>query len=467
LNFISPQFLFFGIVTLFIYWTLKDRFKPSVLLIASYIFYCFWDWRFTSLLLFLTVSNFYLTKKMYKIESRKLRQYLLTICLIQNLLVLFVFKYFNFFVDGLQKLFDHAGFNLDLPTIQILLPLGLSFFIFQTSSYIIDVFRGTIVPEKSFINFATFVVYFPHMAAGPIMPAKILLPQISAKKVAPNFEQVQSAIFLIVVGLFRKIVIADTLAPVVNRILGSPSAFDWKSIFLASIGFGLQIYGDFAGYSSIARGVSRLFGIEMMVNFRQPYLSTSITEFWRRWHISLSSWFRDYLYIPLGGNRGKPYKTYLNLLIVMVIAGLWHGAALGFLVWGFLHGLFLVADKKFKISRPSNKILVSAIASFGWIITQVCVFFAWIFFRNPNLSEAFSVINSLLQRRGGVFEISDALLVSAALVVSFSLDLAEIYLGPKLNRSPAIIKGLVLGAFLVVIFTMKSSSVIPFIYFRF
>ena len=467
MNFISPQFFVFGVITLLIYWTLKDRFKTLVLLISSYIFYSFWDWRFTTLLLFLTVGNFYLTKKMHTLESNKRKKNLLIFCLIQNLLVLFIFKYFNFFTDGAQRLFDYVGFNLDLPTINILLPLGLSFFIFQTSSYIIDVYRRTITPEKSFTNFATFVVYFPHMAAGPIMPAKILLPQISAKKVAPDFELVQSAIFLIVIGLFRKIVIADTLAPAVNRILGSPSAFDWKSIFLASIGFGLQIYGDFAGYSSIARGVSRLFGIEMMVNFRQPYLSTSITDFWRRWHISLSSWFREYLYIPLGGNRGKSYKTYLNLVIVMVVAGLWHGAALGFLVWGFLHGLFLVADKKFKINRLSNKVLFFATVSLGWAVTQVCVFFAWIFFRNPNLNDAFSIINSLLHRNAGIFEISDALLVLIALVLSFLLDLAEIYLGPRLKRSPYIVKGFVLGTFLVVIFIMKSSSVITFIYFRF
>lgn len=467
MNFISSQFLIFGVASLFIYWSVKNQFKTLVLLVSSYVFYCFWDWRFTGLLLFLTISNYYLTKTMHKIESVKIKKYILAFCLIQNLFILFVFKYFDFFADGLQNLFDYSGFHLDLPTIKILLPLGLSFFIFQTSSYIIDVFRRTITPEKSLINFATFVVYFPHMAAGPIMPAKILLPQISAKKVVPNIEYVQSAIFLIAIGLFRKIVIADTLAPVVNRILGNHSSFDWKSIFLASVGFGLQIYGDFAGYSSIARGISRLFGIEMMVNFRQPYLATSITDFWRRWHISLSSWFREYLYIPLGGNRGKPYKTYFNLLVVMVVAGLWHGAAFGFLVWGFLHGVFLVADKRFKISRPSNKVLVFTTVSLRWIVTQVCVFFAWIFFRNPSLSEAISLIKNLLHRNVGVFEIGDGLLVLAALIVSFSLDLAEIYLGPGLKRSHSLIKGLVLGAFLVVIFTMKSSTVIPFIYFRF
>lgn len=401
------------------------------------------------------------------VKSDKKRRNLLIFCLSQNLLVLFVFKYFNFFTEGAERLFNYAGLKFDFPTAQILLPLGLSFFIFQTSSYIIDVYRGTIAPEKSFTNFATFVVYFPHMAAGPIMPAKILLPQISAKKISPSFENVQSAIFLIVIGLFRKIVIADTLAPFVNRVFENKSNFDWKSLLLACIAFGLQIYGDFAGYSSIARGVSRLFGIEMMVNFRQPYLSASITDFWRRWHISLSSWFRDYLYIPLGGNRGKSYKTNINLLLVMVVAGLWHGAALGFLFWGLLHGIFLVLDKRFKKERLPNRAFNLAVLFLGWVVTQICVFFAWIFFRNPNLNEAFAVIKSIALRYGGIYEISDFLLVSAALFISFLLDFVEIKFGPRIKGSHSIIKGFIIGASLGVIFTMKSSSVIPFIYFRF
>ena len=467
MNFISLPFFSFAIITLFVYWTLRDRFKNSVLLIASYIFYSFWDWHFTALLVFLTVSNFFLTKIMHETQSSQSKKRLLTACLSLNLSVLFAFKYFNFFTDGAQKVFDFAGINLDFPTIKILLPLGLSFFIFQTSSYIIDVSRGTIIPEKSLINFATFVVYFPHMAAGPIMPAKVLLPQISTKKVTPCFKKVESALFLIAIGLFRKIVIADILAPFVNRIFGNPSLFDWRSIFLASIGFGLQIYGDFAGYSSIARGVSRLFGIEMMLNFRQPYLSISITDFWRRWHISLSSWFRDYLYISLGGNRGKAHRTYFNLMVVMIVAGLWHGAALGFLFWGFLHGLFLVFDKRFNKHKNTSRFNAFARNSLGWVITQICVFFAWIFFRNPNLDEASLVITSLLHRSGGTFEITDGLLVLGALIVSFTLDLAEIYLGPKLRSTYPLIRGLVLGALLVVIFTMKSSSIVPFIYFRF
>jgi alginate O-acetyltransferase complex protein AlgI len=467
LNFVSLQFLLFVIITLFIYWNLKDKFRSIVLLIASYIFYCFWDWRFASILVFVTISNYILTRLMHEVITTRTKKRLLAVCLTQNLVVLFIFKYFNFFTESAQRVFDFMGFSLDFPTINVLLPLGLSFLVFQTSSYIVDVFRGTIVPEKSFINFATFVVYFPHLAAGPIMPSKVLLPQISTKKVAPDFDGVQSALFLIAIGLFKKIVIADTLAPLVNRIYGEPTMFDWKSLSLAAIAFGLQIYGDFAGYSSIARGVSRLFGIEMMVNFRQPYLSTSITDFWRRWHISLSTWFRDYLYVPLGGNRGKAHRTSLNLMFVMVVAGLWHGADLGFVFWGFLHGLFLVIDKQFKRKQNLGEPKFFAVSLLGWLVTQISVFFAWIFFRNPDFGDAAYIIKSIIQGRQGTFEISDALLVLAALVVTILLDLLEIHLIPKERRINSFIKGLLLGVLLVVVFTLKSSSIIPFIYFEF
>jgi len=467
MNFVSLTFLIFCLVTLFIYWGLKEKHKVGVLFVSSYVFYSFWDWRFTLLLMFLTLSNFYLTQLMIRNESTKTKKLILTVCIFQNLLILGVFKYFNFFTDGIGKFFNLLGFELDTPTVSILIPLGLSFFIFQTSSYIVDVYRGILTPGTTFLNFATFVVYFPHMAAGPIMPSRVLLPQISGKKIKPNIESVQTGFFLIVIGLFRKIVIADTLAPMVNRVFGSPSSFDWKNILIATIGFGIQIYGDFAGYSSIARGVSRLFGIEMMVNFRQPYLATSITDFWRRWHISLSTWFRDYLYIPLGGNRNGQKKTYLNLLIVMVIAGLWHGAAIGFLIWGLLHGLFLMIDKLPKILKPKRNLPSVLRLMPMWFFTQTCVFIAWIFFRNPQLSDAMYLIGSILDRRSGRFEISDALLLLAALLASFSLDLAEVYLAPKVRVGKQLSKGIILGSLLIVVAIMKSSTVVPFIYFRF
>ena len=391
---------------------------------------------------------------------------LLVICLSINLLVLATFKYLGFFSDGLSRILESLGLNPSFPTISIILPLGLSFFIFQTSSYIIDVYRGNLKPEESFINFATFIVYFPHMAAGPIMPAKILIPQIASKKIRPNFEQIQSGLFLIAVGLFRKIVIADTLAPMVNRILDNPDNFDWKSLVIASIGFGLQIYGDFAGYSAIARGVSRLLGIEMMVNFRQPYLATTVTDFWRRWHISLSTWFRDYLYVPLGGNKKSNLRTNLNLMIVMTVAGLWHGAALGFVLWGILHGLFLITDKFVAKYRARNRTFMVITNPLAWVFTQTSVFFAWVFFRNPDTSDAFHLLSSILNRSVGIFEISDALLLLSALAVSFSLDLSEKYLSSLALRSE-ILKGLIIGGLLLVAFVLKSSSVVPFIYFRF
>jgi alginate O-acetyltransferase complex protein AlgI len=467
MNFVTINFLIFALTTLLIYWSMKDKVRTPILLVTSYIFYAFWDWRFVSLLMLLTISNYLLTQKMYVSDSLVRKKQILIGCLSINLLVLAAFKYLGFFGEGLSRMLDLIGLSANLPTISIILPLGLSFFIFQTSSYIIDVYRGNLKPEASFVNFATFVVYFPHMAAGPIMPARVLIPQIASKKVRPDFYQVQSGLFLIAIGLFRKIVIADTLAPMVNRIFGSPENFDWKSLIIASIGFGLQIYGDFAGYSAIARGVSRLFGIEMMINFRQPYLATSITDFWRRWHISLSTWFRDYLYIPLGGNKRSKLRTNVNLLIVMTIAGFWHGAAFGFIVWGLLHGIFLVLDKYVARYQLKYEKLTLILLPLSWILTQSAVFLAWIFFRNPDLSDALSILSSILNRATGTFEISDALLVLSALVASFTLDLSEKFLAPMYQKRSQIAKGMLIGSLLIISLVLKSSTVVPFIYFRF
>jgi D-alanyl-lipoteichoic acid acyltransferase DltB (MBOAT superfamily) len=449
------------------YWGLVEKFRTPILLISSYIFYSFWDWRFSILLAGLTLSNFWLTQVLHRTENRSDKKRVLIACLLINLSVLGFFKYFGFFTQGLVNLLESVGFSANAPTLKILLPLGLSFFIFQVSSYVIDVYRGDLNPEESLVNFGTFVVYFPHMAAGPIMPAKILIPQIVAKKIKPDFEQIQSAFFLITLGLFRKIVIADTLAPMVNRVLDNPDTFSWQSLLIASVGFGLQIYGDFAGYSAIARGVSRLFGIEMMVNFTQPYLASSITDFWRRWHISLSSWFRDYLYIPLGGNKKGRIRTNVNLLIVMLIAGLWHGAAIGFIFWGLLHGLYLIIDKSFTPLKVKLRPWVPMFPVWGWLMTQGFVFFAWIFFRNPAMAESMHLLYRIINRGVGIFEISDALLLFAVLCTSFFLDVAERNSAKLIQKSNTLINGLVIGVFLTVAFTLKSSTVVPFIYFEF
>ena len=467
MNFVTLSFLVFTCVVLLIYWSLAEKFRTPILLISSYIFYCFWDWRFSILLAVLTLSNFWLTKVLFRSENKTFKKRILITCLSINLAVLGFFKYFGFFTDGLVKVLDSLGFSANSPTLNILLPLGLSFFIFQISSYVIDVYRGDLAPERSLINFGTFVVYFPHMAAGPIMPAKTLIPQIVARKVKPNFEVVQSALFLITLGLFRKIVIADTLAPMVNRILDNPDTFSWQSLLIATIGFGLQIYGDFAGYSAIARGVSRLFGIEMMKNFSQPYLASSITDFWRRWHISLSSWFRDYLYIPLGGNRRGRIRSNVNLLTVMLIAGLWHGAAIGFVLWGLLHGLYLMIDKSLAPYALRFRSKIPLFTIWGWIMTQAFVFFAWIFFRKPDISESTHLLNRIINREVGVFEVSDALLLFAVLFASFFLDILERNSGKLMHKSHALMNGLAIGTLLTITFTLKSSTVVPFIYFEF
>jgi alginate O-acetyltransferase complex protein AlgI len=467
MNFVTLSFFAFTCVVLLAYWGLVEKFRTPILLISSYIFYSFWDWRFSILLAGLTLSNFWLTQVLHRTENRSVKKRVLISCLFINLSVLGFFKYFGFFTQGLVNFLESVGFSANAPTLKILLPLGLSFFIFQVSSYVIDVYRGDLKPEESLVNFGTFVVYFPHMAAGPIMPAKILIPQIVAKKIKPDFENVQSALFLITLGLFRKIVIADTLAPMVNRVLDNPDTFSWQSLLIASVGFGLQIYGDFAGYSAIARGVSRLFGIEMMVNFTQPYLASSITDFWRRWHISLSSWFRDYLYIPLGGNKKGRVRTNVNLLVVMLIAGLWHGAAIGFIFWGLLHGLYLIIDKSFAPLKVKLRLRVPMITFWGWLMTQGFVFFAWIFFRNPDMTESTYLLYRIMSRGGGIFEISDALLLFAVLCASFFLDVAERNSAKLIQKSNTLINGLVIGVFLTVAFTLKSSTVVPFIYFEF
>ena len=322
MNFNSLTFLIFFIIVYGIYWKVPERRRNIVLLISSYVFYSFWSWKFLFLLGFLTLSNYSFGKLLHSENRIGIRKRIVRFTIVQNLVILWFFKYLDFFESNLVSLGKKIGITLDFPTLKLVLPLGISFFVFQTSSYVVDIYRNKIPASSSLVEFGIFVAYFPHMAAGPIMPSRILLPQISAPKSKLSQEAKLHAILLIVSGLFRKIVIADTLAPTVNRIFSASDIYGWKSMTLATVGFGLQIYGDFAGYSSIARGISKLLSIEMMLNFKQPYFSTSITDFWRRWHISLSTWFRDYLYIPLGGNRSKFTKTLINLFIVSLVSGM-------------------------------------------------------------------------------------------------------------------------------------------------
>ena len=361
-----------------------DRVKHYFLLFASFFFYGWWDWRFCFLLLFV-ISSSYISA----LYCRKRYVFILGVSV--PLIVLGVFKYFNFFMDSLGL---HAFSGL-----KIILPVGISFYTFQALSYVIDVRRGKIPAEKDFIRLALYVSFFPQLVAGPIVRASDFLPQLyepSRKLTADNFC---TGIQIMAMGFFKKAVLADHLSVFVDDVFGVPVAFHWATIILAVMSYSLQIYFDFSGYSDIAIGCAKCLGYDFMTNFNLPYISRSVTEFWRRWHISLSGWLRDYLYIPLGGNRYGKLRQLANLMITMLLGGLWHGANWTFVFWGGLNGLALCAEKIFPSRKESTGIftsLVKIIAVFSFIS------FTWIFFRAENFSDAWLIIRGIFTFQNGI-----------------------------------------------------------------
>jgi D-alanyl-lipoteichoic acid acyltransferase DltB (MBOAT superfamily) len=380
-------FVAFFLLVLVVYWNISHRRQNVLLLVSSYVFYGYWDWRFTFLLAFSTLVDYNVAQFLEKApDQRGKKKWLWVSCLV-NLGLLGTFKYFNFFVDSAAVLIENFGLNANLPALSIILPVGISFYTFQTLAYTIDVYRGEQKATKDFIGYAVYVCYFPQLVAGPIERAKRLLPQIQAPRTI-TVEKWNSGLQLILWGFLKKIAIADTLAPLVDRAFEDPASQHGAFLWMGMYAFALQIYGDFSGYSDIARGTSRLLGINLIENFRAPYLSSNIVHFWRRWHISLSNWLRDYLYIPLGGNRLGPYKQYRNLMITMLLGGLWHGAGWTFILWGGLHGMYLAVYRFIK-----EKVLGQTVKDFqkgswtmrflGIIFTFHLVCIAWIPFRAP------------------------------------------------------------------------------------
>lgn len=325
----SIEFLLFLPTVFLLYWYVfarSLRLQNVLILVSSYVFYGWWDYRFLLLIFLSTVVDYFIGQGIVHTESKPKKRSLLYLSMIFNLGVLGFFKYYNFFVDSWVELLASVGYKIENTfTIQIILPVGISFYTFQTMSYTIDVYRGNLKPTKDFISFASFVSFFPQLVAGPIERATNLLPQILGKRQFNSAIAIQG-LRLIIWGMFKKVVIADSLAPVVNNIFSNYQDFDGGTLFLCAIFFAFQIYGDFSGYSDIAIGVSKLFGFELMSNFKFPYFSRNIGEFWRRWHISLSTWFRDYLYIPLGGSRGGKWMSLKNIFVIFLVSGFWHGA---------------------------------------------------------------------------------------------------------------------------------------------
>ena len=374
------------------FWLLPNRsgWQNSTLLLASLVFYGWWDYRFLSLILFSTIVDFTIGQQIHRTNAQGKRKMLLGISLFTNLSLLGFFKYFNFFQNSFIQAFTFFGHDLEGFSLTIILPVGISFYTFQTLSYTIDVYRKEMTPVRKFIDFATFVTFFPQLVAGPIERAKKIIPQLQASRVF-DYQQAKSGLHLIIFGLFRKIVIADNLGIYVDRIWQYPNAITPYMVVLASVFFSVQIYMDFSGYSRIARGVAQLFGIKLMVNFNYPYKSTSFSEFWSRWHISLSTWFRDYLYIPLGGNRRGPKRTLINLCLVFTISGLWHGADWSFVLWGFMHFLLLTSERFIKL--PKTKVM----HFLKWVNVLFMVNLTWILFRADTIANAWVFIRQLFK----------------------------------------------------------------------
>lgn len=398
--------LFFPIVCI-IYWILPFKYRNIFLLIASYYFYMNWNPTYGILILFSSIVTWASAIWMSKKKSTNTKKNILVICLLINLGILFIFKYANFISASINDIFVILGIKMNIPQMNILLPVGISFYTFQAIGYTIDVYRKNIKPESNFWIYALFVSFFPQLVAGPIERAKSLLPQFHIKH-SFNTDKAVQGFRLILWGYFMKLVISDRLAVYVNSVYDNVSHHSSISLIVASIFFAFQIYCDFGGYSNIAIGCAKIMGFDLMINFNRPYLSKSVAEFWRRWHISLSTWFKDYVYIPLGGNRCSKGRNRINLLITFSVSGIWHGANWTFLIWGTLNGLFQIVEKLFKRNNKAireeritykNK----AINICNVVITFILITFTWIFFRANNLSDSLLVIKKICQFKGPLF----------------------------------------------------------------
>lgn len=395
----SLQFVVFFPIVIILYFIIPHNKRWILLLIASYYFYMCWKVDYIILIMISTLIDYVCSNKMSKINEKPKRKKWLLISIFSNLGILFGFKYFNFFSQNVQTLFDNYNIFFEMPFFNVLLPVGISFYTFQTLSYTIDVYNNKTTAQKHLGVFAVYVSFFPQLVAGPIERSNHLLPQFF-KKHDFNYLRVKAGFQKMLWGFFKKIVIADNLAILVDGVYNNVDNYSGLTLIVATIFFTFQIYCDFSGYSDIAIGTAKVMGFELRENFKRPYFSKSIREFWQRWHITLSTWFRDYVYIPLGGNRTVKWKWYYNLIITFLVSGLWHGANWTFVIWGALHGSFLIfaiifAQPKEKINQfiKNRNIFLNKI--FDVSITFILVAFAWIFFRSNNINDAIYVISNL------------------------------------------------------------------------
>jgi D-alanyl-lipoteichoic acid acyltransferase DltB (MBOAT superfamily) len=465
-TFNSAEFLFFFPLVFLIYAVAfqRERLREIVLLVASYLFYMSWNWRYAGLLMLSTVVDYSVGRLIVKESRPRVRRIILIASLCSNLGMLCLFKYYNFFVELAGPATTFIGMDLAFLKHELLLPVGISFYTFQTMSYTIDLYRGENVLEKDFLKFSVFVAFFPQLVAGPIVRAKQFLPQLN-RVPAVSHERVQDGILLVFRGLFKKVAIADLLgALAVDKVFANPSAFSSWDLIIALYGYTFQIYNDFSGYSDIAIGLARILGFELPRNFNRPYLSQSVREFWTRWHISLSTWLRDYLYISLGGNRVAPWRIRVNLMITMLLGGLWHGAALHFIAWGAYHGFLLMIGR----SRDSG------MENSGWwnvlrkqIVCFHLIVLGWLLFRVQDLPNLIQYVEGLVKNGMGT-QIHG--LYYGVLATAIVLHLAPIERWKQMETRflslPVPVQACTYALFLVLYcgFTLESPA---FIYFQF
>ncbi len=399
----SIDFAIFLPIVFVLYWFVANKslkLQNALLLVSSYFFYSCWDWRFLFLLMFSTLLDFYTGLKMQDALNHSKKKFWFWLSIIVNLGFLGIFKYYNFFAESFAELLGGFGFKVNPWTLSVILPVGISFYTFHGLSYVIDIYKNRIKAERNFVDYAVFVSFFPLLVAGPIERATHLLPQIKKQR---HFDYLRAVDGLrqILWGLFKKIVIADNCAEYANHIFNHSADYSGSTLFVGAIFFTFQIYGDFSGYSDIALGTARLFGVELLRNFAYPYFSRDIAEFWRRWHISLSSWFRDYLYIPLGGSKGGTWMKVRNTFIIFIVSGFWHGANWTFIIWGALNAIYFLPLLLTNNNRNNMEIvaqgkLMPTLKEFMQMaITFALTVFAWIFFRAESLSHAIQIISQI------------------------------------------------------------------------
>ena len=475
----SIDFAVFLPIVFILYWFVTNKnlkLQNILLVVASYVFYGWWDWRFLSLIVFSSLVDYTIGLQLKKEDKPSMRKLLLWTSILVNLGFLGFFKYYNFFVDNFVDAFTFLGSNIQPNTLDIILPVGISFYTFQTLSYTIDVYKRKLEPTKDLVSFLAFVSFFPQLVAGPIERATNLLPQFYRKRQF-HYSQAVDGCRQILWGLFKKVVIADNCAEYANQIFNTSAEHSGSTLLMGALFFTFQIYGDFSGYSDIAIGTSRLFGFNLKQNFAFPYFSRDIAEFWRRWHISLSTWFRDYLYIPLGGSRGGRWMKVRNTFIIFLVSGFWHGANWTFIIWGFLNALYFLPLLLAKRNRSNldvvaqDNLLPSIKELFQMGITFGLTVLAWVFFRAENLSHAWSYLSGIFDRSlmslPVVRPTNVIVLVLFFIVVEWIGRRQQFAIETLFIKQPRLIKWSFYMLLIALIFVFRSVEQQEFIYFQF